>query len=255
MSADILTRLSDAFHNINYDRLLSFFYTNALLVVDGVQYEGTDGIAAFSKKLLSETPDVSVRVRRAFADHREPSWIAGEWGFRASADRGETFTEVEQALLLNVSRQGKIVYARVQSDPTSKRTVKATDDLRADARPMNFPATQGTMSRGEIVSLQARLSQKGWAEGNSDTVAACFSDNGVLQMGRDIAQGKDAIRALANRVSTGYAHRQYKGHRGVFDGANIAVHQSWENGKSTSDRLLIGVIQDGLIHYWREYSS
>ncbi len=252
----IFQKLIDTWASRDVPALVSLFSPLATWVVDGQVYEGHLAIAQHVRQLLEQVTQVEVVMRRAFSDLDDPNWSAIEWAFRTQTDAG--CSEVEQAVLMQMQGD-RIAYMRTHNDTLRRCPTTLGGPLRPEHRQATYAAPTQTMSKADIHNLQQRHVMQGWRLGDADTVCSCHAPNSVVLNAWEVVHGHAEIRTSATQYVSNFADTHIEVHRIVYDGQNIALNQTWSctnrlTGKRAGDQdLIIGIMQDHQIHYWREY--
>lgn len=260
----IFQQLIDVWASRDVDQFTQLFSPSSTWIVDGQPYEGRDAIAQCMRSLLADVAQVRVVMRRSFSDLEDTNWCVAEWAFRTQRhDQAQTqnaCSEVEQAVLMHVREDdGKIDVMRTHNDSFRCCTTELNAPVRPEHRPATYPTPARLMSKADILALQHRHVMQGWRLGDANQVCSCHAPDTVILNAWEVVQGHAEIRTSAAQYIANFADTHIEVHRIVYDGQNIAVNQTWSctnrlTGKRAGDQdLIIGVVQDGQIHYWREY--
>lgn len=253
---DIFQKLIDAWANRDVAQFVNLFSPDATWIVDGHTYKGHPAIAAYAHGLWVNAVQVRVVLRRLFCDRDEPEWSVAEWAFRVQTGAG--CNEVEQAVMARV-RADKILFLRTHNDSFRACQTALDAPLRMEHRKSIYPAPQQTMSRVDILKLQYRHVMQGWRLGHADNICSCHAPDSVILNAWEVVRGYDEFRTSAVQYVANYADTMIDVHRIIYDGQNIALNQTWRcTNRNTGIRagdqdLIIGIVQDHQIHYWREY--
>lgn len=237
--------------------VLAWVAPDAVWIVDGREYQGRAQIKVYIDAVLAGTTQVRPVLRRAFNDLDEPTWSAAEWAFRTQ--KGEACSEVEQALLMHGQHDGLIDLLRIHNDELRRCASDIDASLRSELRKPHYPNPITPMSKADIMALQDRHVMQGWRLGNADMICSCHATDSVILNAWEEIQGYDEFRISVDKYTQNFFDTAIEVHRVVYDGQNIALSQTWTctnrlTGKRAGDQdLILGVIQDGHIHYWREY--
>jgi limonene-1,2-epoxide hydrolase len=205
----------------------------------------------------SNAQAMRVLLRRAFSDMHDPNWHVAEWAFRVQDGAGDCH-ECEQGILIH-EREGRIAYMRTHNDKFRMCAMSWDAPLRPESRPLNIPTPQRPMTPDEILAVQHRHVMQGWRLGDADVVTSSHAPDSVILNAWETVRGHDEIRISVGKYIENYTDTEIEVHRVVYDGQNIAVNQTWRctnrvTGVRGGDQdLIIGVMQDGKIWYWREY--
>lgn len=249
--------LGQAWASGDAGEILALVAPDAVWIVDGREYHGHPQIKAYVAATLAGPTQVRTVLRRAFNDLDEPTWSAAEWAFRKQL--GDTCSEVEQALLMHVDANGQIARLRIHNDELRRCASTMDAPLRPELRKAHYPQPITPMSKADILALQDRHVMQGWRLGNADMICSCHADDSVILNAWEEIQGYDQFRISVAKYTQNFADTAIEVHRVVYDGQNIALNQTWTctnrlSGKRAGDQdLILGVMQDGHIHYWREY--
>jgi len=249
--------LGQAWASKNVDTILALVAPDAVWIVDGREYHRHAQIKAYVDAMLAGATQVRAVLRRAFNDLDEPTWSAAEWAFRTQ--KGDACSEVEQALLMHVGNDGLIDLLRIHNDELRRCTSDIDAPLRSELRKPTYPSPITPMTKTDIHALQDRHVMQGWRLGNADMICSCHTPDSVILNAWEEIQGYDQFRVSVDKYTQNFADTMIEVHRVVYDGQNIALNQTWTctnrlTGKRAGDQdLILGVIQDGYIHYWREY--
>jgi limonene-1,2-epoxide hydrolase len=230
----------------------SVFSSDARVVIDG-KHAGPNpavlaGLATFDSRAI---------VRRAFSDLENPAWAAAEWSLRIGTTAAMNL-EIEQAVIIHLDADGRIDFARVHSDALRSRVCAVDAELKPDRWP-DLPRAATTMTHADIRALQDRHVMQGWRLGSADTICSCHAPTSTILNAWETVTGYDMFRQSVGQYSQNFADTRIDVHHIVYDGQNIAVNQTWttrnlKTGKVNGDEdLILGVMQDNLIYYWREY--
>jgi|GEM_PF-1611100 len=265
MSIPIIQKLVEAWQSGDPDRVAALFAPDARWVIDGQALEGRAEIAMAGAASMANAKAVRIVLRRAFSDKREPNWHVAEWAFRmkpADPSQVDTSTgdsrECEQGVLIH-EQDGQIVYMRTHNDKFRMCSIAWDAPLRPESRPTTLPTPQQEMTVDDVIVLQNRHVMHGWRLGNADTVTSSHMPHSVILNAWTTVDGHDNIRASVRKYTENFKDTHIDIHRVVYDGQNVAVNQTWSctncvTGVRAGDEdLIIGVIQDGKIWYWREY--
>ena len=256
MQIQIVDRLMAAWHSGQPDPVTELFDPAAQWVIDGQTLEGRDEIALAVNATIANAQAMRIVLRRAFSDLNDPNWHVVEWAFRVQTDAG--CRECEQGVLIH-EQDGRIVYMRTHNDKFRACATRMDAPLRPEARPANIPAPQRPMTLDEILALQQWHVMHGWRMDDAEVVTSAHAPSSVLLNAWETVRGHDELRTSLGQYSQNYTDTEVEVHRVVYDGQNIAVNQTWRctnrvTGVRGGDQdLIIGVMQDGKIWYWREY--
>jgi limonene-1,2-epoxide hydrolase len=246
-----------ASHYADADAVANLFTPDAIWVIDGETLHGLAEIRRAVGAALHNAQATKFLLRRSFGDLAEPTWHAAEWALRVQQADGSC-RECEQAVLINVV-DGQIKTMRTHNDKLRACAMAWDAPLRPESRPSTFPKPQRTMTLDEVLNLQQRHVMQGWRVGAAEVVTAVHMPQSVILNAWETVHGHDEIRVSVQKYFANYADTQVEVHRVVYDGQNIAVNQTWcctnrLTGKRAGDQdLIIGVLQDDHIWYWREY--
>lgn len=253
---DIFQTLIDAWASRDVAQFANLFAPAATWIVDGRAYKGHPAIAACAQGVLVDAAQVRVVLRRSFCDRDEADWSVAEWAFRVQTGAG--CKEVEQAVIARMQAD-KIVFLRTHNDSFRGCQTALDAPLRMEHRKPTYPAPLQTMSRDDILKLQHRHVMQGWRLGHADNICRCHAPDSVILNAWEVVRGHEEFCTSAAQYMANFADTQIEVHRIIYDGQNIALNQTWRcTNRSTGIRagdqdLIIGVMQDHQIHYWREY--
>ncbi len=252
----IVQKLIDAWANCNVAQIVGLFSPAATWIVDGRAYEGHNAITTYIRQVLDDVVQTCIVLRRTFNDVDEPSWAAVEWAFRIQTASG--CSEVEQAVLVYV-RDEQITYMRTHNDTLRRCQTTLDAPLRPEHRRASYPVPARPMDKADILKLQHRHVMQGWRLGDADTICSCHAPASVILNAWEDVHGHAEIRTSAVKYGANFVDTHIEVHRVVYDGQNIALNQTWSctnrlTGIRAGDQdLIMGVVQDNQIHYWREY--
>jgi limonene-1,2-epoxide hydrolase len=262
MTISIIDKLIHAWQSGDPERVVALFHPDAQWVIDGQTLEGRDEIAlAVGASMgVSESDARAMRIllRRAFSDLSDPNWCAAEWAFRVQSAKDGGCRECEQGVLIH-EREGRIAYMRTHNDKFRACATSWDAPLRPESRPLNLPTPARAMTLDEILALQHRHVMQGWRLGDAEAVTSSHAPGSVILNAWETVRGHDEIRTSVGKYIQNYIDTEIEVHRVVYDGQNIAVNQTWRctnrltGARSGDQDLIIGVMQDGKIWYWREY--
>lgn len=265
MSISIINKLIEAWQSGDAVQVAALFAPQARWVIDGQALEGRQEIELAASSVMSTTTGVKVLLRRAFSDMQDPNWHVAEWAFRIkprdSGDlklaEGES-RECEQGILIH-EQDGQIDYMRTHNDKFRTCTMAWDAPLRPESRPTDLPTPTTPMTTDDVIALQLRHVMQGWRRGDPEVVTGSHMPNSVILNAWTTVAGHNEIRTSVAKYTENFADTHIDIHRVVYDGQNVAVNQTWNctnrlTGRRAGDEdLIIGVIQDGKIWYWREY--
>ena len=260
MSISIIHKLIEAWQTNDADQVSALFSPEARWIIDGQALEGRHEIGLAVSATLANAEAVRLLLRRAFSDKRDPNWHVAEWAFRVkpSGATPAECRECEQGILIH-EQDGQIDYMRTHNDKFRSCAIAWDAPLRPEHRPADLPTPQQEMTVDDVLALQNRHVMHGWRMGDADVVTSSHMPGSVILNAWISVHGHNEIRASVRKYTDNFADTHIDIHRVVFDGQNVAVNQTWSctnrvTGVRAGDEdLIIGVIQDGKIWYWREY--
>ena len=256
MNIQIIDALIAAWQSRDPKRVITLFDPAARWVIDGQTLTGHAEIALAVSAPMNNAHALRILLRRAFSDLHDPNWHVAEWAFRVQGQ--ETCHECEQGILIH-EREGRIAYMRTHNDKFRACATQWDAPLRPESRPTNIPAPQRAMTQDEIVALQHRHVLQGWRLGDAEVVTQSHAPDSVILNAWETVRGHAELRTSVRKYKENYADTEIELHRVVYDGQNIAVNQTWRctnrvtGVRGGDEDLIIGVMQDGKIWYWREY--
>jgi limonene-1,2-epoxide hydrolase len=258
MNIQIIDKLIAAWQSHDPNQVVALFDPAAQWVIDGQILEGRAEIALAVSASMGNAQAMHILLRRAFSDMHDPHWHVAEWAFRVQGKGEGDCRECEQGLLIH-EREGYIVYMRTHNDKFRACVTNWDAPLRPESRPTHIPAPQRPMTPDEIVALQQRHVMQGWRLGNAEVVTDSHASESVILNAWETVRGHAELCTSVGKYIQNYTDTEIELHRIVYDGQNIAVNQTWRctnrvTGVRGGDQdLIIGVMQDGKIWYWREY--
>ena len=255
--AGIVGRWQSGWNAGQANAIADLFRPEGAWIVDGQVFAGRDAIAGRRGQQLGPATQSQLLLRRGFTDRADADWSAAEGAVRWQSETG-AWQEVELALLFH-TRDGLIESACLHHDWLSLRPVEPDAPLAAEHKSPDIPAPTRDMTLDELMDMQRRHVKDGWAHGDADAVLACHAPVSAIISPFVVTAGHAMIREAVSSYTAGYADTQVDIHRIVYDGRNIALQQTWtctnrQTGERAADHdLIVGLVQDGLIWYWREY--